>query len=57
MTFATTAKSVISRLQDLPHLDKESRFNTWYNRGKLDMVSKNLDDELEGVLRGYREQG
>ena len=58
MAFATMAKLVIAPLQDLLHLDNESRFNTpeiseenWIWR------KKNFYDELEGALRGYGERG
>ena len=58
MAFATTAKLVIAPLQDLLHLDNESRFNTpGTSTGNWRWRQKSFDDELEGAMKGYGERG
>ena len=58
MAFATTAKLVIAPLQDLLHLDNESRFNTpGTSEGNWTWRQKSFDNKLEGALRGYGERG
>jgi 4-alpha-glucanotransferase len=58
IAFATTAKLVIAPLQDLLHLDNESRFNTPGTcEGNWTWRQKSFDDILEGAMKGYGERG